>query len=174
MKEKNVNGILRKWRIEDAEDLAAALSDKKILENLRDGIPYPYTKDDAADYIRAMLAADENEAFAYAVCMDGRAVGSVSAFRGSNIHSRTAEMGYYLSEEYWGRGIMTRAVSELCETIFSETDVLRIYAKSFAENAASGRVLEKAGFCLEGILKNNAVKCGRARDMAMYALVKKM
>ena len=104
---------LRKWRMEDAEDLARALSNEKILNNLRDGLPYPYTKKDAEAYIGAMCAADENDTFAYAICCDDRAIGSIGAFRQGNIHSRTAELGYYLAEEYWGGGVMTWAVREL-------------------------------------------------------------
>lgn len=167
-----MQSLIRKWRLEDAENLAAALNDRAVLDNLRDGLPYPYTPDDALDYIRAMLAADENSAFAYAVVADGKAVGSISAFRQENIHSRTAELGYYLSREYWGQGIMTRSVEQLCDTLFSATDLLRIYAEPFAHNIGSRRVLEKSGFQLEGILRANAVKNGKVLDMAMYARVK--
>ena len=84
---------IRNWEIEDAKDLAAALNNKKILNNLRDGLPYPYTKKDAADYINAMLKADPNGTFAYAIIVDGKAVGSIGAFRQENIHARTAQLG---------------------------------------------------------------------------------
>lgn len=97
-----MNCILRKWRMTDAKDLAAMLNNEKILNNLRDGLPLPYTEQDASDYITAMLSANENDTFAYAVTIDDRAVGSIGAFRQSNIHSQTAELGYYLAEEYWG------------------------------------------------------------------------
>lgn len=167
-----MNIKIRKWNIEDAGKLAAALSNKKVLDNLRDGLPYPYTEKDAEDYINAMLNSDPNSTFAYAVDVDGAAVGSIGAFRQENIHFRTAELGYYLDERYWGKGIMTEAVRQLCEKIFDETDILRIYAEPFAYNIGSRRVLEKAGFQLEGILRNNAVKNGRVLDMAMYSLTR--
>ena len=167
-----MNCTIRPWRLTDAKDLARALSNLNILKNLRDGLPYPYTEKDAADYIRAMMAADRQDTFAYAVCVDDRAVGSVGAFRRDNIHCRTAELGYYLAEEYWGRGIMTGAVRELCEKLFAETDILRIFAEPFAYNTGSRRVLEKSGFQLEGILKCNAFKNGQIQEMAMYALTK--
>ena len=163
---------IREWRLSDANDLAAALSNKNVLDNLRDGIPFPYTADDARDYISAMLGADKNSAFVYAVEADGKAVGSISAFRRDNIHCRTAELGYYLSEEYWGRGIMTDAVKQLCEYLFANTDIVRIFAEPFAYNISSRRVLEKSGFSLEGIMKNNAFKNGKMLDMALYALIK--
>ena len=97
-----MNCILRKWRLSDAKDLSAALNNKKILNNLRDGLPFPYTEQDSRDYIAAMRSADENSTFASAITIDDRAVGSIGAFRQSNIHRQTAELGYYLAEEYWG------------------------------------------------------------------------
>ncbi len=162
----------RAWRASDAKDLAAALSNPNILNNLRDGIPYPYTEGDAASYISAMQKADPNTTFAYAITLEDRAVGSIGIFRQGNIHGRTAELGYYLAEEYWGTGIMTEAVRRICKRIFAETDILRIYAEPFSYNTASRRVLEKAGFCYEGLLRRNAVKHGRVEDMALYALTK--
>ena len=167
-----MNCILRKWRPDDAKDLAAALNNPRILNNLRDGLPYPYTQRDAERYIAAMLSADETSTFAYAVTVDGRAVGSIGAFRQGNIHRRTAELGYYLAEEYWGRGIMTDAIRQLCSRLFETTGLLRFYAEPFAYNTGSRRALEKAGFCYEGTMKNNAVKNGRVLDMALYALTK--
>ena len=163
---------LRAWRMSDAKNLAAALSNPNILNNLRDGIPYPYTEGDAASYISAMQKADPNTTFAYAITVEDRAIGSIGVFRQGNIHARTAELGYYLAEEYWGKGIMTEAVRRICKKIFAETDILRIYAEPFAYNTGSRRVLEKAGFCYEGLMHCNAVKHGRVEDMALYALTR--
>lgn len=164
-----MNITIRNWKKTDASSLAAALSNKNILNNLRDGLPYPYTEKDAEEYIDFILNSNPNDTFAYAIDVDGRAVGSIGAFRQKNIHFRTAELGYYLSEEYWGRGIMTIAVKQICEKLFSETDILRIFAEPFENNAGSRRVLEKAGFQLEGILKNNAFKNGKVLNMALYS-----
>ena len=163
---------IRKWEHTDAADLSAALSNKKVQDNLRDGLPYPYTEQDGQDYISAMLAANENDTFAFAVTADGKVIGSISAFRQSNIHRQTAELGYYIAEEYWGKGIMTEAVKQLCEYVFSHTDIIRIYAEPFACNIGSCRVLEKAGFQCEGTLRSNAVKNGNVLDMKMYACLK--
>lgn len=163
---------IRKWKLSDAKDLAMALSNKKIQDNLRDGLPYPYTEQDGMSYISAMLSADENETFAFAIIVDGKAVGSIGVFHQGNIHRQTAELGYYIAEEYWGKGIMTEAVIQICEYVFEKSDIIRIYAEPFAYNAASCRVLEKAGFQYEGTLRSNAVKNGKVIDMKMYALLK--
>ena len=167
-----MNCILRKWRLSDAQDLAAALNNEKIQNNLRDGLPFPYTQQDARDYIITMLSSQEDSAFAYAITIDDRAVGSIAAFRQGNIHRRTAELGYYLAESCWGRGIMTDAIRQLCGIIFETTDILRIYAEPFSYNTGSRRALEKAGFRFEGMMKNNAVKNGKVVDMALYSLTR--
>lgn len=163
---------IRKWKLTDANDLAKAISNKKIQDNLRDGLPYPYTEQDATDYITAMLSADKNDTFAFAVTINNKVIGSIGAFRQVNIHKQTAELGYYIAEEYWGRGIMTEAVKQLCEYVFSKSDIIRIYAEPFAFNTASCRVLEKAGFQYEGTLRNNAVKNGKIISMKMYSILK--
>ena len=163
---------IRKWKLSDAMDLSVTLSNKKIQNNLRDGLPYPYTEKDAMDYISAMLSADENETFAFAITVDSKVIGSIGVFRQGNIHRQTGELGYYIAEEYWGKGIMTEAVNQICEYVFGQSDIIRIYAEPFAYNIASCRVLEKAGFQYEGTLRSNAVKNGKVLDMKMYALLK--
>lgn len=164
--------IIREWNIEDADALCQLLNNKNILDNLRDGIPYPYTKKDAEEFITAMLAADKTKTFAFAITADNKVVGSVGVFRCDNIHFRTAELGYYIGEAYWGKGIGTSAVMQVCRYVFENTDIIRIFAEPFAYNKASCRVLEKAGFQFEGVLRNNAVKNGRVLDMRMYSLVR--
>lgn len=163
---------IREWKIEDKTELAKNLSNMNILNNLRDGLPYPYTEDDAEDFIRAMLSADKEKTFAFAITLDGKAIGSIGVFRQENIHFRTAEMGYYIGEEYWGNGYTTKAVKQACSFMFENTDIIRIFAAPFAHNTASCRVLEKAGFICEGVLKSNAYKNGNIVDMKLYALVK--
>lgn len=163
---------IRKWELSDAKDLAAALSNKKVQDNLRDGLPYPYTEQDGKEFISAMLSADKNETFAFAIMVDDKVVGSIGIFRQGNIHSQTAELGYYIAEEYWSKGIMTEAVKQICEYVFANSDIIRIYAEPFAYNIASCRVLEKVGFQYEGTLRSNAVKNGKVIDMKMYSLIK--
>lgn len=165
---------LREWRPEDKTALAALLNNRKIPDNLRDGLPYPYTESDAGEFIAAMRAADKTKTFAFAITAEGEKTlaGGIGVFRRENIHARTAEMGYYIGEAYWGRGLATSAVKRACKFIFARTDIVRIFAEPFAHNAASCRVLEKAGFQLEGVLRSNAVKNGKILDMKLYALVK--
>ena len=163
---------IRKWELSDAKDLAAALSNRKVQGNLRDGLPYPYTEQDGKEFISAMLSADENETFAFAITVDNMVLGSIGIFRQGNIHRQTAELGYYIAEEYWGKGIMTEAVKQICEYVFANSDIIRIYAEPFAYNIASCRALEKAGFQYEGTLRSNAVKNGKVIDMKMYSLLK--
>lgn len=151
---------IREWKIEDAVDLAVALNNKKIQDNLRDGLPYPYTEKDAKDYITAMLQADKNVTYAFAITTPDKVIGSIGVFRKDNIHARTAEMGYYIAEPFWGNGFGTSAVQKTCKYIFAHTDIIRIFAEPFAYNTASCRILEKSGFFCEGILRNNAIKNG--------------
>ncbi len=167
-----LNFSLREWKLSDAKSLASTINNKKILENLRNGIPYPYTEKDGEEFINAMLFADKNSTFAFAIDIEGKAVGSIGIFRRANIHFRTAELGYYLAEEYWGKGIMTKAVKQACKYVFDNSDILRIYAEPFAYNTASCRVLEKAGFKFEGLMKANAIKNGKVLDMKLYAITK--
>lgn len=163
---------IRGWEIEDAPELAKALNNKNIQNNLRDGLPYPYTENDARDFIKAMLDADKHTTFAFSITFNNSVVGSIGVFRKDNIHSRTAEMGYYIAEACWGKGLGTSAVKQVCDYIFENTDIIRIFAEPFADNVASCRILEKSGFECEGTLRSNAVKNGKIMDMKMYSLVK--
>jgi len=163
---------IRAWDLKDSTALAKALNNKKIHENLRDGLPFPYTVSDAESFISAMLSADISKVYARAITVDNIAVGSIGVFREDNVHRLTAEMGYYVAEEYWGKGVMTEAVKQMCRYIFDNTDIIRIYAEPFSSNTASCRVLEKAGFIYEGTLRKNAVKNGQLVDMKMFAITK--
>jgi len=169
--EKESSIALRPWRVEDSSELAAIINNRKILDNLRDGIPYPYTETDAKEFIYATLAAEANTQYAFAIVYDGKVVGSVGVFRKENVHRLTAEIGYYIAEPYWRRGIATEAVRQMCAYIFGNTDVVRIFAEPYAHNNISCRVLERAGFQFEGVLRRNAIKNGQTVDMKMYAIL---
>lgn len=108
---------IREWRIDDKFDLAIILNNLKILNNLRDGLPYPYTENDAEDFIRAMLSADKDNTFAFAITLDDKAIGSIGVFRQDNIHCKTAEMGYYVGEPYWGNGYTANTIKQVCEYV---------------------------------------------------------
>lgn len=98
---------IRAWQLSDAKDLAAVFSDAGIRDNLRDGLPDPYTEADGREYIGAVLGAPASATFAFAVAADGRCVGSISVIRQENVRRLTCELGYCLAREYWGKGIMT-------------------------------------------------------------------
>lgn len=161
---------IRKWDLSDAADLAMVLSNKKVQDNLRDGLPYPYREEDGMDFISSMLSADENDTFAFAITADNKVIGSIVVSRQG--HRRTGELGYCIAEEYWGRGITTEAVKQICGYVFDKSDIVCVFAEPFAYNAASCRVLEKAGFRYEGISKNSAIKNGKIIDTRMYALLR--
>lgn len=163
---------LRVWTLADAPALAKLINNKKVQDNLRDGLPFPYGEEDAKAFLSAMLASDPDQNLAFAIEANGKLIGSISATRCANIHFRTAELGYYLGEPYWGRGFATEAVRQICDYIYRNTDIIRIFAEPFAYNTASCRVLEKTGFQLEGLLRSNAVKNGRILDMKMYARIR--
>ena len=163
---------IREWKETDAKALAALLNDKRILNNLRDGLPYPYTESDALFYINSCLNADKNAEFCFAIVYNNDVVGSVGIFRQGNIHFRTAELGYYVGFNYWGKDICTEAVRLACKRVLDNTDIVRIYAEPFADNIGSCRVLEKNGVVPEGVLRKNAFKNDTFRDMKLYALVK--
>ena len=163
---------LRAWTLEDAPALAKLINNKKVQDNLRDGLPFPYGEEDAKAFLSAVLASDPDQNLAFAIEADGKLIVSISATRCANIHFRTAELGYYLGEPYWGKGFATEAVRQICDYIYRNTDIIRIFAEPFAYNTASCRVLEKAGFQLEGLLRSNAVKNGRILDMKMYARIR--
>ena len=163
---------LRTWTLADAPALAKLINNKKVQDNLRDGLPFPYSEEDAKVFLSAVLASDPDQNLAFAIEADGELIGSISATRCANIHFRTAELGYYLGESYWGKGFATEAVRQICDYIYRNTDIIRIFAEPFAYNTASCRVLEKAGFQLEGLLRSNAVKNGRILDMKMYARIR--
>jgi len=163
---------IRLWKTDDAQALAKIFNNKKIHDNLRDGLPLPYTISDAESFISAMLSADRNTTYAWAITVDGIVVGGIGVFRKDNVHRLTAEIGYWVAEECWGKGIMTEAVKQACRYIFDDTDIVRIFAEPYAFNTPSCRVLEKAGFVYEGTLRKNAVKNGQFVDMKMYAIIK--
>ena len=163
--------IIRSWRPEDAAALARAINDEAVQANLRDGLPFPYTVSDAEAFIGFALSAGDGM-YSFAVTENDACIGSISVTRGENIHRLTGELGYYIARERWGRGYATRAVREICRYVFENTDIVRIYAEPFADNAASCRVLEKDGFTLEGTLRSNAIKSGRIRDTRIYSLLR--
>jgi len=163
---------LRPWRLSDAADVARYANNEKIAANLRDVFPSPYTREDAAAYVESCIQNEGRGQLYRAIEMDGEAVGSISLTLGTDVYRRSAELGYFLGEPFWGRGIMTAAVAAMCREGFGTWDIVRIYAEPYARNLASRRVLEKAGFTLEGTLRQSVCKNGEMLDACIYALIR--
>jgi ribosomal-protein-alanine N-acetyltransferase len=161
---------VREWRLGDAESLARHANNLNIARHLRDRFPHPYTLSDANAFL-VHAARERNHDANLAIDIDGEAVGGIGLHIGDDLERFSAEVGYWLSEAYWGRGVATEALKMVSAHVFERRNLLRLFALPFADNAASARVLEKAGFVREGVLRASAVKYGRPRDQLLYARI---
>jgi len=148
--------ILREWKRSDAATLAKIANNRKIWDNLRDQLPHPYTKKDAKNWLA--LVKKQKKITTFCIEADGDMAGSIGFTLKEDVYRKTAEIGYFIAEEYWGRGIATEAIRQLIEYIEKNFDLVRIYAEVFEHNKASMKVLEKNGFYLECIRKKAAIK----------------
>jgi len=165
------NIVLRRWRTSDKEQLAKIANNRKISDNLKDSFPYPYSIDDAKNFI-CLQQYDDSFSKIFAIEIDNKIAGCISFFIKDDIYRKNAEIGYYLGEEYWGRGVMTKVIKVVVEYIFNNYDVFRIYAEPFAKNIRSRKVLEKNGFKLEAILRCNVFKNGKFENSCIYSILK--
>lgn len=163
---------LKKWDEKYIDDVVFYANNEKVACNLRNAFPYPYTREDARGYVLACAGDSEERQLCRAIVVDGHAVGSVGIFQGTDVYEKSAELGYWLAEDYWGRGIMSQAAGQICREAFERLEIIRIFAEPFAYNTGSRRVLENNGFTLEGIMKNGVYKNGKVFDYCMYALLK--
>ena len=163
---------LKRWKDKYLYDLQKYADNPNIARWLRDAFPTPYTIEDAVTYIDGRLSADDSAELCRAIVVDGEAVGSVGVFVGTDVYRRSAELGYWLAEKYWRCGIMSEAVRMICREAFDKFDIVRIYAEPYADNVASRRVLNNAGFRLEGTMERGVYKNGEMHDYCMYALLK--
>jgi RimJ/RimL family protein N-acetyltransferase len=158
---------LRPWRPGDEASLVRHANNRNVWRNLRDLFPSPYTLADARRWIAHTATRPADTAFA--VVVEGEAAGGIDFRLGEDVFLGTAEVGYWLGETYWGRGIMTEAVRALTAHAFARLALRRVEADVFAWNPASARVLEKAGFRLEGRFRNCVLKDGKVTDRLVYA-----
>ena len=161
---------IRSYRWGDEESLVLHGNNYKIWRNLRNLFPYPYTKDMAKYWLEIVTAEDPETNFAIAI--DDQVVGAIGLKLEGDIFYRTAEIGYWLGEEFWGRGIMPEAVRALTEWGFTKFDLARIYAGVFEYNQSSMRVLEKAGYHFEARLRKHVTKEGKTFDEMIYAIIR--
>jgi RimJ/RimL family protein N-acetyltransferase len=161
--------ILRPWRPTDLDSLVANANDSSVSRNLRDRFPYPYTGNDGRAWLaRAIDEADRS----WAIDIEGEAVGGVGLHLGNDVHRHSAELGYWLGQRFWGRGIMTRVLRAFVPTAMDAFQLYRLHAMVYENNPASARVLEKAGFACEGVQRSAVMKRGALLDIFVYARVR--
>jgi [ribosomal protein S5]-alanine N-acetyltransferase len=160
---------IRSWRSGDLESLVKYANNRNIWINLRDRFPHPYTTRDGKAFLK--LARRQQPETALAVAVHGEAAGGIGFQLQADVERVSAEIGYWLGEPFWGRGIATEALVALTEYAIAAHGLTRVYALPFAWNVASCRVLEKAGYVLEGRLRRSAIKDGRVTDQLQYAFI---
>jgi RimJ/RimL family protein N-acetyltransferase len=161
--------LLRPLQMSDKFGLATIANNPNIAKNLRDAFPNPYTLTDAEFFIENI--ANNTPNYIFGIFCNGKYCGNIGIHPGSDVYSRSAELGYFIGEKYWGKGITTRAVKLIVDFTFAQLDIDKIYAGIFEYNYASMKVLEKNGFKLEGILRKSVFKNNQYYDEYRYGLV---
>jgi RimJ/RimL family protein N-acetyltransferase len=161
---------LRQFKISDSTRMVELANNKNISRNLRDGFPHPYTLEHAREFIARCMALQPPTLFA--IEYKGEYVGNIGLVKGNDVYRKSAEVGYFIGEQYWNKGIATVALNLACEYGFSKLDVVRIHAGVYEHNLASQRVLEKAGFVREGVFKMAVFKMDQYWNEVRYGKVK--
>lgn len=162
---------IREWQQSDASQLAKIANNINIWNNLRDAFPHPYLLQDAITYIE--LCTNGTILNQFAIECDEVLVGSIGYMQKTDVERISAEVGYFVGEEFWGRGITAEALKLLSDKVFSETEILRLFATPYSFNKASQKVLEKAKWRLSGVWEDTAIKNGVPVDFLCYELTKK-
>ena len=170
MEWKLTSCTVRSWEWRDREAIVRHANNRSVWINLRDRFPHPYTHADARNWLDTVVGISPETNFAIAV--EGEAVGGIGFTVQHDVAHRSAEIGYWLGEDFWGRGIATEALIAVTDYAFANYDLCRLYAHVFDWNPASVRVLEKAGYEFEGRLKKSVTKNGQTIDQLMYAAIR--
>ena len=160
---------VRSWEPGDVPALVRHANNRRIWLNLRDRFPHPYTSSDGTSFIRRVRASQPETTFAIEV--DNEAAGGIGFMLQPDVERVSAEIGYWLGEIYWGQGVCTEALRAVSHYAIEQHGLTRVFALPFAHNAASCRVLEKAGFVVEGLLRRSAIKDGRTVDQKLYGFI---
>lgn len=163
--------VVRNWSDADLDSLVAHANNRNVWINLRDRFPFPYTLDAGREYLSQVRGV--MPATIWAIEVDHHAVGGIGLVFSNDVERVSAEIGYWLGEPYWRRGIATDALRAVTAEAFRQFDLTRIFALPFSHNIGSIRVLEKAGYVLEGVLRHSAIKEGIVRDQCLYAAYKR-
>ena len=164
------NYLIRPWHPDDASSLVKHANSPNIARNLRDGFPYPYTLQEAHKWLQ--MVGENTDDIILAIVVNEEAAGGIGLHGLKDVYRYNSEIGYWLSELYWGKGIMSDAVGAMVEFAFTETRWLRLFASIYENNPSSMRVLEKNGFHKEAIHKRAVMKEGKLLDEHLYALLK--
>jgi [ribosomal protein S5]-alanine N-acetyltransferase len=162
---------LRPWTLADEPSLVRHADSRNVWRNLRDQFPHPYTATHAAGWL-AYAAATPTPVGVYAIDVGGEAVGTISIERRADVQRASAEVGYWLGERLWGRGVATAALRAVTAAALAQPDIIRLFAYVFAWNRASMRVLEKVGYRREGVLVRSAIKDGTVVDEVLYGVTR--
>jgi len=161
---------LRPWRIDDLNDLVNYANNSKIAANLTNLFPHPYREENGISFIQMVLKQSPTQVFAIEI--NNKASGSIGLHPQTDVHSQNMELGYWLAEDYWNKGIITAAVIQLVAYGFKTFTINRIFARPFGTNISSQKVLEKAGFKLEGRFEKSIFKNGKYDDELIYGIRK--
>lgn len=161
---------LRRWKASDRESLVRNANDREVWRWLRDAFPHPYTEADASEWLE--IATRQSPTLDFAIDVSGHAVGGIGLVMGEDISRVSVEVGYWLGREYWCKGLTTRALRAITEYAFNSFPIERIFATPMEGNEGSFRVLEKAGYSLEGVHRRAAIKDDRIVDLRCYSAIR--
>ena len=159
---------IRPWDLDDLTDLVRHAGNYNVAKNLRNRFPHPYSIADGEKFIRYQMEKDPTQHFA--ITANGHAIGSIGLMLMKDIHCKNAEIGYWIAESYWGKGVMSSMVPEIVGYGFENFDITRIFAVVSNRNIGSGKVLENSGFDLEARFKSTLFKNGSFHDELVYAI----
>jgi ribosomal-protein-alanine N-acetyltransferase len=160
---------LRGFRKSDSKRMAELANNEKISRNLRDGFPHPYTLEHAEEFIRRFIG--QNPVTFFAIEFKGEYVGNISLVKGNEVYRKSAEVGYFIGEPYWNKGIATTALQLITDYGFKNLDVIRIHTGVYEHNLSSQRVLEKCGFKKEGVFQKAVFKQGVYLNEVRFAKI---
>jgi RimJ/RimL family protein N-acetyltransferase len=161
---------LRPLAINDASALAEMANNRKIWDNIRDGMPHPYSLQDAWNFIA--ICENEEPILTYAIEYNHEFAGVIGLIQQYDVYRLSAELGFWLGEPFWNKGVATKAVQMIVNYGFEKLELIRIFSCVFESNRASRRVLEKAGFTFDAIFKNAIIKNGIVGNECRYSILK--
>jgi len=159
---------LRPWKMTDIDSLVCYANNWNIAQNMTDKFAFPYTTENARAFIE--FATKDNPVHIFAIDIDGQAIGGIGIHLQEDIHRKNAELGFWLAEPFWRKGIISKAIKQAVDIAFETYDIDRVFARPFGTNIASQKVLEKNQFMLECTLEKVIIKDGVRIDELIYAV----